>query len=196
MRIVLAALLLCFVAAPPARAAWTPSAEALSRLARGDVHADVMPDPGGAAGVVHGAVDIDAPPAVVWRTILDCGRAGRMAPGVRSCRVTDRDAAGRWDVREMTVRWAALTPTFRTVFRSDFEPQRRIRFRCVDGDIRFCQGEWRLEPLPGGGTRVIYENRATSPIAAPAVLARAAMRRDVAAALRALRSEAERRLAE
>lgn len=191
MRIGLALLCLFLTAASPARAEWSPSSEALARLARGDVHADVMSDPDGAAGVVHGAVDIDAPPAVVWRTILDCGRAGRMAPGVRSCRVTDRDPAGRWDVREMTVRWAALTPTFRTVFRSEFDLERRIRFRCVGGDIRICQGQWRLEPLPGGGTRVLYENRATSPISAPAVVTRVAMRRDVARALMALRAEAE-----
>lgn len=191
MRIALAILCLSLIAAAPPRTEWTPSSEALARLARGDVHADVMPDPDGAAGVVHGAVDIDAPPGVVWRTILDCGRAGRMAPGVRSCRITERDAAGRWDVREMTVRWATLTPTFRTVFRSEFDPERRIRFRCVAGDIRVCQGQWRLEPLADGRTRVLYENRATSPISAPAIVARTAMRRDVARALIALRAEAE-----
>lgn len=191
MRIGLAIVSLFLAAAAPVSGDWSPPSEALARLARGEVHADVMPDPGGAAGVVHGAVDIDASPAIVWRTILDCGRAGRMAPGVRSCRVTERDAQGRWDVREMTVRWATLTPTFRTVFRSEFEPERRIRFRCVAGDIRMCQGQWRLEPLPGGRTRVLYENRASSPISAPALVTRAAMRGDVARALVALRAEAE-----
>jgi ribosome-associated toxin RatA of RatAB toxin-antitoxin module len=194
MRIALTVLLLLSLAGPAvARAEWAPDAEALARLARGDVHADVRPDPDGASGVVHGAVDIDASAAVVWRTILDCARAGRMAPGVRSCRVTERDPAGRWDVREMTVRWAALTPTFKTVFRSDFEPERRIRFRCISGDIRVCQGLWRLESLSGGRTRVFYENRASSPISAPAVVTRVAMRRDVARALQALKRESESR---
>jgi hypothetical protein len=91
----------------------------------------------------------------------------------------------------MTVRWNSLMPTFRTVFRSEFEPPGRISFHCTGGDIRYCKGEWRLLPLPGGRTRVIYENRASSPIPGPAFIARAAMRQDVADALRALRREAE-----
>lgn len=181
------------LAAGPARADWSPDATALAQLARGGVHAEVRPDGDGVSGVVHGVVDIAATPDVVWRTILDCGRAGRMAPSVKSCRVTSRDPDGRWDVREMTVRWNSLMPTFRTVFRSEFAPPGAIRFRCTDGDIRYCRGEWRLEPLGDGRTRVIYENRASSPIPAPAMIARAAMRMDVADALRALRREAEAR---
>jgi len=194
MRIALAALL--FIAMPGlARADWTPDATALARLAAGDVYAQVSPDPGGASGVVHGAVDIAAAPAVVWAMIQDCDRAGRMAPSVRGCRVTERGPDGRWDTREMIVRWSAVTPAYKTVFRSDYEPKVRIRFRCTGGDIGFCQGQWRLTPLADGGTRVTYENRATSPIAAPAIVTRAAMRRDVARALTALRRESEARAA-
>ncbi len=188
-----AALVLALAPGAPSAAEWTPPAQAVERLARGDVHADVISDPGGADGLVHGAVDIDAPASVVWSAILDCGRAGRMAPGIRSCRITERDPGGRWDVREMTVQWAPLTPVFRTAFRSEFEPGRRIRFRCVSGDVRFCEGQWRLEPLGTGRTRVIYENRASSPLSAPALVTRAAMRRDVARALKALRRESESR---
>lgn len=194
LRLALAAALVLALAPGLSFAAeWTPPAEAVARLERGEVHADVMTDPGGADGLVHGAVDIDAPPAVVWGAILDCGRAGRMAPGIRSCRITERDPAGRWDVREMTVQWAPLTPIFRTVFRSEFDPGRRIRFRCVSGDVRFCEGLWRLEPLGPGRTRVVYENRASSPLSAPALVTRAAMRRDVARALKALKRESESR---
>jgi ribosome-associated toxin RatA of RatAB toxin-antitoxin module len=189
-----AAVALALAPGVPAAADWSPSAEALARLERGDVHADVMTDPGGADGLVHGAVDIDAPPSVVWSAILDCGRAGRMAPGIRSCRITERDPAGKWDVREMTVQWAPLTPVFRTAFRSEFDPGRRIRFRCVSGDVRFCEGLWRLEPLGRDRTRVIYENRASSPLSAPALVTRAAMRRDVARALKALKRESESRV--
>lgn len=193
MRFALVLLLLPLAAASPARAEWAPSREAMARLARGEVHADVAPDGDGVSGVVHGAVDIAAPPEIVWATILDCSRAGRMAAGVKACRVVERDPSGRFDVREMEVRWAALTPTFRTVFRSDFDPPGRIRFRCVDGDIKVCGGQWRLIPLADGRTRVLYENRASSPISVPAAITRAAMRGDVARALKALRREAESR---
>lgn len=195
MRIALAALLLLIAAPAVGHADWTPDAAALGRLTRGEVYAEVSPDPGGASGVVHGAVDIAAPPAVVWATIQDCGRANAMAPSVRSCRITENGPDGRWDVRELVVRWSGLTPAYTTRFRSDYDPKTRIRFRCTGGDISFCQGLWRLTPLPEGGTRVTYENRATSPIAAPPVITRVAMRRDVARALTALRRESEDRAA-
>ena len=55
------------------------------------------------------------------------------------------------------------------------------------------QGLWRLEPLGRDRTRVVYENRASSPLSAPALVTRAAMRRDVARALKALKRESESR---
>ncbi|MBV5331252.1 SRPBCC family protein, partial [bacterium] len=97
--------------------------------------AEVHPDGDGVSGVVRGAVEIAASPDTVWRTITDCGRAGRMAPSVKSCRITVRDPGGRWDIREMIVR-SGLMPSFRTEFRSEFTPLRSIRFRCTAGDIR------------------------------------------------------------
>lgn len=190
MRLVLSALLLLLTAGA-AQADWVPGPAVLARLASGGVHAEVRPDGGGVSGVVYGAVEINAPREVVWRTILDCGRAGRMAPSVKTCRVTSRDPGGAWDVREMTVRWNNMLPTFRTVFRSDFDPPGAIRFRCTAGDIRYCKGGWRLETMANGHTLVIYQNRASSPFPAPPFIARAAMRADVADALRALRREVE-----
>ena len=136
------------LSAGPASADWAPDGPALGQLARGGVHAEVHPDGDGVSGVVFGAVEIAASPDVVWRTITDCGRAAHMAPNIRSCRITGRDPDGRWDVREMVVR-SGLLPSFRTEFRSDFTPLRSIRFRCTAGDIRYCKGEWRLEPLAG-----------------------------------------------
>lgn len=158
---------------------------------RDDVVAEVWPDPGGASGIVRGQVDIAASPEVIWSAILDCARASRMAPSVRRCQVTQRDPAGRWDVRRMDVQWSHFLPGFVTIFRSDYEPLRRIRFRCTGGDIAFCEGEWRLESLAGGGVRVSYENRATAPFPAPAGVTRFAMKKDVADALRALRRESQ-----
>ncbi|MFZ4605980.1 MAG: SRPBCC family protein [Caulobacter sp.] len=192
MRLILPLLTALSLLAGPAWADWAPDGAALGQLARGGVHAEVHPAGDGVSGVVRGAVEIAASPDVVWRTITDCGRAGRMAPSVKSCRITVRDPGGRWDIREMIVR-SGLMPSFRTEFRSEFTPLRSIRFRCTAGDIRFCDGAWRLEPLPGGHTRVLYENRASSPFPAPAIVARAAMRLDLADALRALRREAESR---
>ena len=153
------------------------------------LYAEVSPDPGGTAGVVRGRVDIEAPPAVVWNVILDCGRARRMAPNVKSCRVLDRATDGSWDVREMVVA-PPLVPKVRSVFRSSYDPIKRITFECTGGDVEQCQGEWRLVPLANGGTRVHYTNRASSPFPAiPASLTREAMKSDMIKALKGLRRE-------
>jgi hypothetical protein len=169
---------------------WTPPPELAARLLRGEVYADVERAEDGNSGVVRAAVDIRAPLSVIWGLIQDCGRAARMVPSVVSCQVLQRDPGGRWDIREHQVRWNLFMPPMRSVFRSDYTPMRRIGFHCLaTGDLKVCQGEWRLEPLPGGGVRVIYENSAKAPFAAPAFIFRQAMRRDVPDALVALRRE-------
>lgn len=153
------------------------------------VYAEVSPDPGGTAGVVRGRVDIEAPPAVVWNVILDCSRARRMAPNVQSCKVLDRAGDGSWDVREMVVA-PPLVPKVRSVFRSSYDPVKRITFKCTGGDVKICEGEWRLVALPGGGTRVHYTNRASSPFPSlPDSLTREALKSDMIRALKGLRKE-------
>lgn len=144
-------------------------------------------------GSVRARIEIDAPPAVVFRTILDCGRAARMSPGVKSCRVLSRAPDGT-EIREHTVKWSFFLPTLHSTSRVTLEPDRLIRFTCIGGDIRACEGAWRLEPLDGGQrTRVTYDLWATAPFAVPAGVIGGVMRRDVPNALRALRRECETR---
>lgn len=173
-----------------AAAADTPNPDWLHRIESGDVALEARPDPGGRGGSVRAMIDIAAPPDAVWRTILDCERAARMTPSVKRCTVLSRDPSGRSELREHVVKWSFLLPAFRSVSRLELDPQRRIAFRCVDGDIKSCDGQWLLEPLNDGkATRVTYENRAQAPYGMPAGLTVIAMRRDVPAALRALRRE-------
>lgn len=144
-------------------------------------------------GMVHAEVDIDAPPGVVFRIILDCDRAARMSPGVKSCRVVSRAPDGT-EIREHTVRWSFFLPTMRSTSRVTLTPDREIRFTCIGGDIRACDGSWKLEPLDGGRrTRVTYDMWATSPFAVPAGMISGMMRRDVPNSLKALRRECEGR---
>jgi carbon monoxide dehydrogenase subunit G len=167
-----------------------PSADWLRKVEAGDIPLEVRPDPGGRGGEVRAMIDIPAPPQAVWRTILDCERAARMTPSVKRCTVLWRDPAGRTEIREHVVKWSFLLPALHSTSRLTLEPYRRIAFHCEDGDIKDCEGQWLLEPLGDGGTtRVTYENRASAPYGLPSGLAVAAMRRDVPAALRALRRE-------
>jgi uncharacterized membrane protein len=151
----------------------------------------VTPDDRGAAGVIHGQIDIDAPRAVVWAIMVDCARAPLLMVNVKYCRVLSHDPAGRWDVREQVTK-ASLLPGVRTVMRSDYDAPHTVEFHRTDGDFKILEGEWRLEPLDGGAhTRVTYQSRMSSPFAAPGFLVRAVLRKDLPATLDNLRKASE-----
>jgi uncharacterized membrane protein len=178
------------VLAAPA-AAFDLDAAAVRRLEQDRPYVFVAADAGGAAGLIRGAIDIAAPPEAVWAVILDCDRAPRMVARLKSCRVLERDPAGRWDVREHISK-PALFPSVRSVFRSEYEPHSLIRFQRAGGDLKALTGEWRLTPLDDGArTRVTYENRASTPFRAPGAIIRMTARADVEAALVALRRESQ-----
>lgn len=171
--------------------AWSAS-DWSDSLRAGDIPIEARTDAPGHRGMVKAAVDIPAPVAVVWRTILDCERAARMTPGVKACRVISRAPDGRSELREHLVKWGFFLPAVRSTSRVDLDPNRTIRFTCVGGDIRACEGTWTLQPLNGGtATRVTYELWASPPFALPLPLLGGLMRRDVPDALRALRRECE-----
>lgn len=156
---------------------------------RDGIRVEVVADAGGSSGLIRGVVEIDASPEAVWKVLIDCGLAPRMVRSLKSCRVVERDPGGRWDVREHISR-TGLLPSVRSVFRSDYDPPRRIRFYRVGGELKLLEGEWRLVPLDGGArTRVLYENRASAPFAIPSPIARMALRKEVPEALAALRRE-------
>jgi len=186
------ALVVAFVvlAASPVAGAREPTPDWLHRIESGDVALEAHTDSSGRGGQVRAMIDIAAPPQVVWAAILDCERAARMTPSVKRCTVLSRDPSGRTELREHVVKWSFLLPALHSTSRLTLEPYRRIGFRCEAGDIKDCEGQWLLEPLGGGrATRVTYENRATAPFGLPDGVTTMAMRRDVPAALRALRRE-------
>jgi len=104
--------------------------------------------------------------------------------------VLKRDPAGRWDIREHKVSWMWFLPDVISVFRSDYEPPKRLRFHRISGTLKRSQGEWLLETMDGGrATRVIYESTVAADIPAPQFVVEAALKRDIAKILRALRRE-------
>lgn len=194
MRLFLLVLAFTIVAARPASALepldWTPDAAERAALDRGRTILEVRPDPAGASGVIHAAIDLAAPPQAVWRALTDCELAPRMASALKSCRVLERDPLGRWDVREHVSRPMLFLPSVRNVFRTDYEAPRGFDFHRTGGDLKVFEGGWRLVPLAGGrATRAIYEGRASAPFAMPRALARAALRQQVSAAIAALKRE-------
>lgn len=183
------AVLFSVLAATSPAMAFDLPARADALLQKGRPFVEVRPDPDGSSGLILGAIDVPAPLEVVWATVKDCDLAPKMAPNLKSCRIVDRDAAGRWDVREQISK-GGLIPSMRSVFRSDYDYARAIRFHRIDGDLSVLEGEWRFARQPDGDVRVIYENRVTAPFHVPGAIARLVLRHDVPLALMALRREA------
>lgn len=162
--------------------------KAQAALSRGEAWAEVTPDPDGISGRVKGVIDIAAPPALVWKVMTDCATAGKMITNLASCKIVSGDQGRGWDVREHVTRKSLFLPGLRIVFRSDYEPFSRIRFRLVEGDLKVEQGEWRLQALKGGtATRVFYENRLAVDLPIPKALIREGMRKDIPKVLANLR---------
>ncbi|MGQ0531711.1 MAG: type II toxin-antitoxin system RatA family toxin [Caulobacteraceae bacterium] len=173
-----------------AMAQWNTDDEA--RLERGEAIARVV-DAAGPGGRVQAAIDIAAPPALVWRVMLDCARAPHYVPGLQSCAIIERAADGLSDVREHRIRWLALLPTLRLRFRSEYEPERVIRVNRISGDLASMQGSWVLEPREGGqATRLHYDFYLAPRAPLPSGLIRAGMRRDAPRVLEAVRVEVMR----
>lgn len=173
-------------------AAFELTAKAQQILAKGGAYAEVTPDPDGVSGRVRAVVDVAAPPERVWRVMTDCASAKAMISTLTSCRIIEGEQSRGWDVREHITRRNLVFPGMRIVFRSDYEPFNRIRFRLVEGDLKVEQGEWRLQALDGGRrTRVFYDNRLAVDWPVPKALMREALRKDTPKVLINLRRACE-----
>lgn len=190
MRVLL--VIAALAATSPVTAAMELPPGAQAALDRGRPYAEVKPGADGSSGVIRAAIDIAAPPEVIWSVMTDCDLAPRMVANLKSCRILERDPLGRWDVREQISKMTFL-PSVRSVFREDFEPPKHLTFHQVGGDLNVLEGEWILTPH-GRTTQVTYEAHVAAPFSVPGWLARVALRHDVPMALLALRREAMARV--
>jgi hypothetical protein len=167
--------------------AWTPPAEAIATAQKGKVWYLVTPDQQNGVQLARGVVDINASPAVVWKVMTDCAAQRRIIPSNRGCRVLDRKPGSE------TIEHILKTPmsNVRSVFRQDEEPQKRLVITRVDGDLKVLSGEYRLTPLPGGGTRVSQEMRMQPGFPAPGPMIRDFLRGEVSNGLANLKRESE-----
>ncbi|MGI8525732.1 MAG: SRPBCC family protein [Pseudolabrys sp.] len=154
------------------------------RAAAGEpvIRVDTDEKPG--AAHIRASIDIAAPPAVVWAVLVDCARAPHIIPNLESCRVLKRDPAGRWEVREHVIN-PPLLPRLRTVVRNSYEPDRRLAFKRIEGDMRASEGEWRLERV-AQGTRLSYDALVEPGFFIPQFLAAQAIKYDFPKLLRAI----------
>jgi hypothetical protein len=167
--------------------AWTPTPDAIAPAQKGKVWFVVTPDQGGVQ-LARGVVDINASPAVVWKVMTDCAAQRRIIPSNRGCRVLDRKPG--YEVIEHILK-TPLMPNVRSVFRQDMEPQKRLVITRIEGDLKVLNGEYTLQALPGGRTRVAQEMRMQPGFPAPGPIVRDFLRGEVSTGLANLKRESE-----
>ena len=180
------------LASPPWPGDWRPSAAHSQRLARGGLVIEMLPDPGRSSGVIHAAVDVHAPARRVWALLTDCAEAAHLLKFIKACRMVDGPGpAGGWDLREDQIQPAFFLPPLKAQFRSEFEGERRIVFRCTAAsELKLCEGEWRLAPTPDGAVRVTYASAVASPYPLPDFVIRTVLAAEMADSMRTLRRRA------
>ncbi|NBB16703.1 polyketide cyclase [Caulobacter sp. SLTY] len=147
----------------------------------------VRVDQVGEAVAVFAAIDIAAAPQKIWPLLTDCGRAKKENPNLTVCRVVEKGPG--FEVWEHVTKASMGVPGIRSVFRTDYTPHSRIVFRKAGGDLKVLQGEWRLEPLSDGKTRLIYESRFAIDHDFPPALVRAGIKSGTEKSFLKLRKE-------
>lgn len=168
--------------------AWSPPPAAVTAAEAGKVWHLVEADKQQGVQVARAVVDINAPPRVVWKIMTDCASARRIIPSNRGCKVLERKPG--FEIVEHILK-TPLMPNVRSVFRQDLDPNKRIGVTRVDGDLKVLEGEYRLQALPGGRTRVSQEIRMQPGFSAPGPLVRSFLRDEVSVGFANLRRDAE-----
>jgi len=125
---------------------------------------------------VRASIRISAAPEAVWAVISDCVGAPRIILHLESCRISERDPRGRWDVREHVIN-PPLLPKMRTTVRNEFEPPRRLSFRLLSGDMKASDGAWTLR-TDGKDTILSYDALVAPNFSAPQFLIARSIRTD------------------
>ena len=165
--------------------------DALAKLKAGEPVVVAVNEGGGpAAGRVDAVIDVPANASAVWKVLTDCEISVRVFTGLKSCKVTERDPAGVWDIREHVISPSMLLPSWRSVFRSDYTTDREIRFQRTEGDLKKLEGRWELTPQGDGTTRVSYQAAIAVGGPIPSSLVKIILEADLPKTLRAVRKAA------
>lgn len=135
---------------------------------------------------------IDAEPGELWSVLMDFERYPTWARDLKAAEVLERDEQGRGVL--VRFRAAAMGRSTSYVLRYDHaDAPARLPWRLESGDImRKLDGEYRLDALPGGGTKVVYELEVELVVPLPAFVKRRAEHKIIHTALDELRSHIER----
>ncbi len=98
--------------------------------------------------------EIDAPIAQVWEVVQDTETAPEWQAGMDKMTVRERDADGRPELVETET--DATVRTVKSTVRFAYEPETKLTWTQVKGDLKSVVGSWELEDLGGGRTKATY----------------------------------------
>jgi len=113
----------------------------------------------------------------IWSVLTNCARAKDFIPHFETCRVADKDPAGRWDVRE-NISNPPFLPRIRTMIRSDYRSPQGFTYKLLSGDLKRSEGSWELIPQ-SAGTRVHYKALFEPQVSAPSFMMVSAIKSDL-----------------
>jgi len=143
-------------------------------------------------GTVRAAIRIDAPPDLVFQTLIQCANALKFVPHLRQCQVRDQATDDSWLLVEHVIDFGWYSPSVHWIFRTDLERPHRITFHQVSGDFKANEGVWEFEPTDdGASTLVRYQAFVDPPGFVPNWLARSTFRRELPEMLSGLRQRCE-----
>ena len=180
---------------PPAAIAqvqWVDEPDVRSRLATGEVVMRSSVEHYESHGEVDVAVLVHAPRETVWKVLIDCAHAASFIPGLKRCHRLSGAPDGSWELIEHELKYSWYMPTIHTVFRTEMHPPTRIDFKRVSGDLKEERGDWILVAAPEShGTIVTHHVFVEPGYWIPQAFIRHSLRKDLPAALNALRVRAE-----
>jgi uncharacterized protein YndB with AHSA1/START domain len=186
-------LVACLATACAHADAWELTAEQRTELAEGGVIVIADVDSSRRSGEVKAAVQINASPEEIFRTLTDCEQAVEFVPHLERCRVLERAPDESWQVVEQDLDYGWYLPRITVVFRAEYEPYRRIRFRQVRGDLKVNEGAWELSSSGDAAESTIaaYSTRIVPRFYVSHRLMQSSLRRELPELMRALRARCE-----
>jgi ribosome-associated toxin RatA of RatAB toxin-antitoxin module len=142
-------------------------------------------------GTVRAAMLIDAPPSVVFESMIHCANAVRYVPHLRLCRVRERADDASWSLVEQEIDFGWYAPRLRYVFRAEFVINQSIAFHQISGDFKAYEGVWEFEPAEKQRTLLRYRVYIDPPGYVPNWLARSTFKRELPQMLADLRRYCE-----
>jgi uncharacterized protein YndB with AHSA1/START domain len=177
-----------------AQSGWVEDPQVQQRLAHGQVvvATPTSIDPERPRGRIRAAVRINASPEAIWRVMTDCESTPSFVPNLKGCRRIDAAPDGSWEDIEHEVHYSWLLPSIRYVIRAHYDRPHRIDFRRTSGDLKEEEGTWLLMQTPDASATVVeYEVYIDPGFWIPQFLVSRSLRKDLPAALNALRDRVE-----